>query len=135
MRVPNAPCGVESFVFLQKGGRASAFLMHRVELKATLTVLHYIKNYVPNAPCGVESWVWGEATKPSSPVPNAPCGVERSPYLKVAVLSSSFLMHRVELKDRDDIRSELDSFRVPNAPCGVERLKLHYDEKSQRLSS
>ncbi len=23
-KVPNAPCGVESFVFLQKGGRASA---------------------------------------------------------------------------------------------------------------
>ena len=58
LKVPNAPCGVES-----KGvdiGRVGGerFLMHRVELK--VPYLHPCRKsntYVPNAPCGVESCV------------------------------------------------------------------------------
>ncbi len=57
LKVPNAPCGVESemervlvlpFSFL--------FLMHRVELKDTNSKSSFSsKCLVPNAPCGVES--------------------------------------------------------------------------------
>ena len=37
--VPNAPCGVERVFLLTAIARATAFLMHRVELKASLWLL------------------------------------------------------------------------------------------------
>ncbi len=53
------------------------FLMHRVELKVSLTHpwLHF--DGVPNAPCGVESKEARYYVQVDDDVPNAPCGVER----------------------------------------------------------
>ena len=34
--VPNAPCGVERYVFVIEDGKVKEFLMHRVELKEIL---------------------------------------------------------------------------------------------------
>ena len=98
--VPNAPCGVESFIphtfngcsnlFLMhrvelKDGKAifvpfeeEEFLMHRVELKAALRIWpSWSLILVPNAPCGVESFTIANGSYMQGVVPNAPCGVER----------------------------------------------------------
>ncbi len=55
VRVPNAPCGVESAVSLEG---------------------HILEKVVPNAPCGVESTDTRGLTNSVGIVPNAPCGVE-----------------------------------------------------------
>ena len=56
MRVPNAPCGVESLLPPAPNPFETAtFLMHRVELKAHKGVRAIpAEPAVPNAPCGVE---------------------------------------------------------------------------------
>jgi hypothetical protein len=80
--------------------------MHRVELK----VRYY-----------------GQAFKSYKFVPNAPCGVESHCQIARQSLHPSFLMHRVELKDKalrflnfESQKHPLISREVPNAPCGVE---------------
>ncbi len=57
LKVPNAPCGVESLV--------KPFFFHKL-----ITL-------VPNAPCGVERSHLPPIQLSASLVPNAPCGVER----------------------------------------------------------
>ncbi len=122
-KVPNAPCGVESFS-ARSMISLIPFLMHRVELKALLFktkpstkllgfLMHRVElkvkalisltasiTLVPNAPCGVERRN-KESFSSFRFVPNAPCGVERRN------------------------KESFSSFRfVPNAPCGVERFFL-----------
>ncbi len=54
------------------------FLMHRVELKASLARRRLLPFSVPNAPCGVESRQYASDNLHNyKVVPNAPCGVER----------------------------------------------------------
>ena len=65
IRVPNAPCGVESVAGLQ-------------------TVLTF--QDVPNAPCGVESLKLAKSWRSSWVVPNAPCGVERAGQITAQVI-------------------------------------------------
>ena len=77
--VPNAPCGVESRIFLQPPWSPALFLMHRVELKdpTTTTPNPPLSHKVPNAPCGVESGLFhDQGSLKGVAVPNAPCGVE-----------------------------------------------------------
>ena len=57
--------------------------MHRVELKVE---------------CSKTSLLTFEG------VPNAPCGVERPQRSDRLPLASEFLMHRVELKDEDNLQ-------------------------------
>ena len=53
--VPNAPCGVESYIDIPLLTIQAQFLMHRVELKANQARTSLLKHsQVPNAPCGVE---------------------------------------------------------------------------------
>jgi hypothetical protein len=55
-KVPNAPCGVESFckeTEILLG--FSPFLMHRVELKVAISSGTLTSLMVPNAPCGAEN--------------------------------------------------------------------------------
>ena len=66
-------------------------------------------------------------------VPNAPCGVESIKGKVFAYTpTSSFLMHRVELKVLYQLSISVGGRGVPNAPCGVERLatnlRPHEDE-------
>ena len=78
--------------------------MHRVELKAASGIkVKDAEIVVPNAPCGVERQSQTLATIATGLVPNAPCGVERPSYSSRKLHSSTFLMHRVELKDEDRI--------------------------------
>ena len=77
--------------------------MHRVELKGGRAPSIESAKAVPNAPCGVESFLVRFLWTRFQPVPNAPCGVE-SPLNRLKdkdfVL---FLMHRVELKDKQKL--------------------------------
>ncbi len=55
LKVPNAPCGVESWRrFGYPKSKPYTFLMHRVELKAFSAPSLPCSSLVPNAPCGVE---------------------------------------------------------------------------------
>ncbi len=75
------------------------FLMHRVELKETNSVISIqIFHNVPNAPCGVERRALGKGKCLRKAVPNAPCGVESCIFLIPQRIKLRFLMHRVELK-------------------------------------
>ena len=57
---------------------------------------------VPNVPCGVERTSgMAPSTNGALGVPNVPCGVERVLSLSVSSIASSFLMYRVELKERN----------------------------------
>ena len=58
---------------------------------------------------------------PSLCVPNVPCGVERKLTTLTLLGTASFLMYRVELKEKQTgMRIYLDIRLVPNVPCGVE---------------
>ncbi len=79
IRVPNAPCGVESRMEPPSMYSRTSFLMHRVELK------------------GHRGRVAGRER--AAKVPNAPCGVESRKSLSCYKTPLPFLMHRVELKE------------------------------------
>jgi len=84
-RVPNAPCGVESYKMFSKASLSILkFLMHRVELKAVqsripmrCSVIKFLMHRVELK--GLWMILWVECF---CPVPNAPCGVER-PHTKL----------------------------------------------------
>ena len=78
--VPNVPGGVESWEVVEgpAGGRATLFLMYRVELKDFFVQIIYMQIFVPNVPCGVERKPNALAIKGDFP--------------------QKFLMYRVELK-------------------------------------
>ena len=78
--VPNAPCGVERGVY---------FLTQKAQ------------SGVPNAPCGVESLDFAWVVLACWEVPNAPCGVESAAPDVGSNSFPMFLMHRVELKDKE----------------------------------
>ena len=59
LRVPNVPCGVESY--LPYGSYPLDLLPQ-----------------VPNVPCGVERYMRLSASTLKTKVPNVPCGVERT---------------------------------------------------------
>ena len=83
--------------------RYSAFLMYRVELKASaVRIWPSWSLTVPNVPCGVES---------------CPCG------FCLLAMNSSFLMYRVELKACSSTLFRWSWTCVPNVPCGVESLE------------
>ncbi len=103
--VPNAPCGVESRVWLSGGNSTTLFLMYRVELKeAGALLLSAGRNLVPNVPCGAERhnthiFRFFCFLLLVFLVPNVPCGVESLVRSKMHPRKpASFLMYRVELK-------------------------------------
>ena len=78
LKVPNVPCGVESWAMAGLFLNLGLFLMYRVELK-------------DGRPNGL-----GLLTQ----VPNVPCGVERFHKMAKRIVEYLFLMYRVELKGR-----------------------------------
>ena len=55
---------------------------------------------VSNSPCGVESYEGETQDSHVDRVSNSPCGVESEEILQVVVKEGSFLIHRVEFKER-----------------------------------
>ncbi len=124
--VPNVPYGVESLALTESSLQGLAFLMYRMELKATvagkgfsfispvpnvpygvertdLQAVQLLACFVPNVPYGVERYSSTVEEASKNLVPNVPYGVESPPLGKVNFLGRAI---------------------VPNVPYGVERILL-----------